>query len=232
MSNSYTKAAFGFAVTPAEADLLRRVLAAIELIGDDGVGIDQLEEHYRTIGEDFEVLFPRTELNPFDGLLDLFPDQNYPSLDCDVSIDDVAAGAEVPVFFSGDQFGIEAAARLIQRCVPSILPFGFEFAFDCDKLRAGEIGGGYVAISVDRIEYGHTALLLDRALGRALDEGADGFVLAARDDAHGLSFWRKGAGFGRLYDATVFSEAEIATVEMPAGHPSAAWLAMPAPLRF
>lgn len=232
MSNSYTKAAFGIAVTAAEADLLRRVIGAIELICDASVGLEALEAHYLGMGDDFATLFPRTELSPFDGLLDLFPDENYPVLDCDIDFGDPSETGQIVVFFSGEQFGVEVAAQLIQRCAPSVLPFGFEFAFDADKLRAGELGGGYVAITTSAIEYGHTTLMLARAVARALDEGADGFVLAARDPEHGLGFWNKDHGFGRLMNATVFSESEAAKFDMSIAADQPEWLAMPAPLRF
>lgn len=232
MSNNYTKAAFGIAATSAEADLLRRVIGAIELIGDASVGLDALEAHYLGMGDDFAALFPRTELSPFDGLLDLFPDGNYPVPDFDVEIGEPDEAGQVVVFFSGEQFRVEVAANLIQRCAPSVLPFGFEFACDADKLRAGELGGGYVAITATAIEYGHTTLMLDRAIARALDEGADGFVLAARDSERGLSFWNKEHGFGRLMNATMFSEAEAAKFDVPIAVGQPEWLAMPAPLRF
>ena len=147
MSNSYTKAAFGLAITSAEADLLRRVITAIEMIGDAEISIDALEAHYATIGADFAALFPRTELSPFDGLLDLFPDENYLVLDFDIDIGEPDAEGQVVVFLSGEQFGIETAANLIQRCARSALPFGFEWASDHDRLRPGEFGGGYVAIT-------------------------------------------------------------------------------------
>lgn len=232
MSNSYTKAAFGISVTLSEADFLRRVVGAIELIGDAEIGIEALEAHYRGMGDDFFARFPRTPQSAFDGLLDLFPDQNYPSLDFDIDFGTPDAAGQVVLFFSGGQFGVETAAKLIQLCAPSVLPFGFEFALDCDRLRAGEFGGGYVAITADRIEYGHTAQMLDRAIGRALDEGADGLVLATRDAEHGLSFWSNEDGFGRLAQATVFSEAEAAKFDVPIAADQPEWLAMPAPLRF
>ncbi|MFL0418533.1 hypothetical protein ACH0CP_13170 [Sphingomonas sp. 179-I 2A4 NHS] len=84
MSNSYIKAAFGISVSLAEADLLRRVVGAIKLIGDAETSIDALEAHYRALGDDFVERFPRTLDSPFDGLLDLFPDENHPILDFDV----------------------------------------------------------------------------------------------------------------------------------------------------
>lgn len=232
MSNSYTKAAFCISVGLAEADLLRRVVGAIELIGDAEISIEALDAHYRDLGGDFAECFPRTADSPFDGLLDLFPDVNYPALDFEVEFGAPDAAGQALLLFSGEQFGVETAAKLIQRCAPSALHFGFEFALDCDRLRSGEFGGGFVAITADRIEYGYTAQMLDRAISRALDEGADGYVLATRDAEHGLSFWSEDRGFGRLAHATVFSEAEAAKFDIPIGAGRLEWLAMPAPLRF
>lgn len=230
MSNSYTKAAFCLAVTAAEADLLRRVVAAIELIGDTDISIDALEAHYAAIGTDFAALFPRTEFSPFDGLLDLFPDENYPMLDFEINFGEPDGEGRIIVFFSGEQFGIETAANLIQRCARSALPFGFEWASDHDRLRAGEFGGGYVVITEAGIEYGSTGRMLDRALERAQDEGADGFVLAIRHAEHGLSFWNDTDGFDRLVRARVFSEAEAASFDVPIAIDQPEWLAMPTPL--
>lgn len=232
MSNSYTKAAFGLAVTSAEADLLRRVITAIEMIGDAENSIDALEAHYATIGADFAALFPRTELSPFDGLLDLFPDENYIVLDFDIDIGEPNAEGQVVVFLSGEQFGIETAANLIQRCARSALPFGFEWASDHDRLRPGEFGGGYVAITETAKEFSHTSQMLDRAIGRARDEGADGFVLTIRHPEHGLSFWNDADGFDRLARARIFSEAEAAKFDVPFANDAPEWLAMPAPLRL
>lgn len=231
MSNSYTKAAFALAVTGAEAEMLRRVIDAADLIGDPSISIDELETRYADLGPSFAALFPRTADNPFSGLLDLFPDVNFPYLDFDTDFRD-ADGGQVVVTFSGEQFGIEVAANLIQRCAPSALPFGFEWASDCDRLRTGEFGGGYVAITGAGIEYGHTSQHLDRAIARAGDEGADGFVLAIRDPDHGLSFWGEPSGFGRLLEAKVFSEAEAAKHIITPEQDEATWIAMPRPLRL
>lgn len=223
-------------VTSAEADLLRRVVTAIELIGDADISVDALEAHYATIGADFAALFPRTELSPFDGLLDLFPDENYPMLDIDfdfdIDIGEPDAEGQVIVFLSGEQFGTETAANLIQRCARSALPFGFEWASHHDRLRADEFGGGYVVITETDIEFGSTRRMLDRALNRARDEGVDGFVLAIRHAEHGLSFWNDSDGFDHLSRARIFSEAEAANFDMPIASDEPEWLAMPAPLRL
>ncbi|WP_167875032.1 hypothetical protein, partial [Escherichia coli] len=166
--------AFDLTVTVAEADMLRRVIATVELIDDTEAGIDVREAHYTSLGPDFAALFPRSDEDPFGGLLDLFEDPQYPYLDFDVAFSEADQLGRVLVTFSGEQFGSDVAARLIQHCARSALPFGFEWASDCDRLRIGEFGGGYVVISEHGISYGHTTQLLDRAIARARDEGADG----------------------------------------------------------
>ncbi|API60179.1 hypothetical protein BSL82_13465 [Tardibacter chloracetimidivorans] len=232
MSNSYTKAAFDLTVTVAEAGMLRRVIAAVELIDDTEAGSDVREARYASLRPDFAALFPRGDEDPFAGLLDLFEDPQYPYLDFHVAFSEADQLGQVLVTFSGEQFGIDVAAKLIQRCARSALPFGFEWASDCDRLRVGEFGGGYVVITEHRVSYGHTTQLLDRAIARARDEGADGFVLAIRDPQHGLSFWNDDAGFDRLSRARVFSEAEAANHDVPLAHDQREWLAMPEPLRL
>ena len=62
-------------------------------------------------------------------------------------------------------------------------------------------------------------------------EGAFGFVLTTHDHAHGLSFWNFDYGFGPLFNATVFSEAEAAEFDVPIADYEPEWLALPAPLR-
>ncbi len=64
----------------------------------------------------------------------------------------------------------------------------------------------------------------------AAAEGEFGFVLATRDPAHGLSFWNNDYGFGPLFNATVFSEAEAAEFSVPIADDEPEWLALPAPL--
>ena len=68
------------------------------------------------------------------------------------------------------------------------------------------------------------------AASESAADGAYGFVLATRDRTHGISFWNKVYGFGPLFNATVFSEAEAPAFEMPIADDQPEWLAMPAPL--
>jgi hypothetical protein len=131
----------------------------------------------------------------------------------------------------GDQITVDVVAELIFRICKSALPTGFEYAIDCDRLRPGELGGGYVVITEAGIEHGGTSAMLDAALRRASDEETDGFVLTIRDPDHGLSFWNNDTGFGRLATATVFSENEAGRFDKPIADDEPEWMALPAPLR-
>ena len=211
---------------------LRRVVAAVEVLDDVGLEDDEREARYAEFGDAFAALFPGTDDGPFGSLLALLPDPDYPYLDFHIEFGEPDAAGQVRLFLSGEQFGVEVAANLIQRCAPSALPFGFEWASDCDRLRAGEFGGGYVVITHDDMEYGNTSQLLDRAITRERDEGADGYVLATRDRAHGLGFWNDRDGFGRLAAARIFTEAEAAMFDIPLADDQPERLTMPAPLRL
>lgn len=68
-------------------------------------------------------------------------------------------------------------------------------------------------------------------LDTASVEGAFGFVLATRDGTHGLSFWNEAYGFGPLFNATMFTEAEAAAFDVPIADGEPEWLALPAHLR-
>ena len=230
MANSYTKAAFVLIVTAVEADLLEKAASAADLCNDRGPEDEERQAAFADLGPAFAAAFPPDAGDPFAGFLALFDDPDYPSFGCDIHAGDTDAAGRVSVYFGGDQFDPGATAELIRRACPSALPCGFEYALDCDRLRAGEFGGGYVVITADRVAYRGSSRGLDRALERARDEGADGFVLATRHREHGLSFWNHETGFGRLRDATVFSEAEAAQFDIPIADDEPEWLAMPAPM--
>ncbi|PZU06527.1 hypothetical protein [Sphingomonas sp.] len=61
-------------------------------------------------------------------------------------------------------------------------------------------------------------------------DGTYGFVLATRDPTHGLSFWSADYGYGPLFNATVFSEADAAAHAPAIADDQLEWLALPAPL--
>lgn len=133
------------------------------------------------------------------------------------------------VSFTGDQFGVEQVAHLLFACAKSALPLGFQYAYTCDRLRHDEFGGGAVVITQAGIRYHSTSDILRAGLDDTpAEEGRSGFVLATRDPEHGLSFWNNETGFGRLAEATVFSEAEAAAFDKPIAHDEPEWLACPA----
>lgn len=230
MANNYLKASFTVTVTPDEAELIQSAFEASDILADLDEEPEARAKAYGELGEAFAAAFPPRDEDPFGSFLDLFVDPAYPTFDCHLQLLETNEAGQAVLLFSGDQFATDAVAHLLFVTAKSALPFGFEFALDCDRLRPGEFGGGYVAITAKGLSFGHSGQQLDRAIGRTLDEGADGFVLAIRNAEHGLSFWNKEAGFGRLGDATVFTEAEAARFDKPIAEDEPEWLAMPAPL--
>ena len=111
----------------------------------------------------------------------------------------------------------------------SSLPRCFQYACACCRLRHVEFGGGAFVVTQAGIRYHSTSDILRAGLDDTpAEEGRSGFVLATRDPEHGLSFWNNETGFGRLAEATVFSEAEAAAFDKPIAHDEPEWLACPA----
>ncbi|WP_237364446.1 hypothetical protein [Rhizorhapis sp. SPR117] len=230
MANHFVKASFLLIVTDAEAEVLRRVHEAIEITGDPGLERAEREARYRSLGEGFAACFPPTEAEVFSGFLAIFSDPDYPRLGFSLQVDPSDGSGECQVWLRGDQVDIEAAAALIHAVARSALPFGFEYALDCDRLRPGEFGGGYVLVREDEVEFGGSARLLERALARTAGDAPHGLVLTTRDVDEGLLFWNTDTGFGSLEKATVFSEAAADQHDLPIAHDQPEWLAMPEPL--
>ena len=230
MANHFVKASFTLRVTHAEAEVLRQVEEVLEILGDAPLESEARAACLAALGEGFAASFPPSEADPLDGFLRIFPDPDYPRLGFTLQIDPPGEGDGVRVWIHGDQIDIEAAAALIQAAAQSALPFGFEYALDCDRMRPGEFGGGYVVIREDDIEFGGSAQGLERALSRRAAEAEHGLVMAIRDADEGLLFWNSATGFGALETATVFSKAEAANCDLPIAGDQPEWLAMPAPL--
>lgn len=230
MANNFVKASFLLRVTDAEAEVLGRIDDAVAILADGDLEDAVLAEHYQALGDDFARIFPPTEAGLFESFRSIFSDPDYPRLGFTLQIDPPEGTGTRQVWLSGDQVDIETAALLLQSVAKSALPIGFEYCLDCDRLRPGEFGGGYVVISANDIEFGGSARLLDRAIARHHHAGVDGFVLATRDIEDGLTFWNSEAGFGALAAATVFSDAEAAHHDVPITDDQPEWLALPAPL--
>ena len=230
MANHFVKASFVLTVTDAEAEVFRHIDPAAEIVGESGLEPDERAAAYAELGEQFTSCFPPTDTDPFGGFRAIFSDPDYPRLGFSLQVDPPDGTNTCKVWLYGDQVDVETAALLIQTVARSALPFGFEYALDCDRLRPGEFGGGYVVVREDGLEFGGSSRLLDRAIARGHHVGVDGYVLVTREAETGLLFWNTASGFGSLAAATVFSEAEAANFDPPIADDQPEWLALPAPL--
>lgn len=230
MANHFVKASFVLIVADAEADILRRIDDAVEIVATPDLGRDEQLAGYQSLGEGFAACFPPSEAEVFGGFLAIFSDPDYPRLGFVLQVDPPDGSGVCQVWLHGDQVDIETAAALLQAVARSALPFGFEYALDCDRMRPGEFGGGYVVVRADDIEFAGSGRLLERAIARNQHDGIDGYVLVTRNLDAGLLFWNNEDGFGPLAGATVFSEAEAAKFDVPIADDQPEWLAMPAPL--
>jgi hypothetical protein len=70
--------------------------------------------------------FPPGTDDPFSGVMTIFLDEEFPSLDADVTIETDVITDDAIVSFSSEQFGIEQVANLLFACAKSALPIGFE----------------------------------------------------------------------------------------------------------
>ena len=227
MANNYVQAAFAVTMNAHEAMLISGVLAAITAIEDDLEGAER-SAAFEALGTAFAAAFPGDDDDPFAGVIAIFPDPDFPALDADVTIEDGREPDTKIVSFSGDQFGVEQIANLIFACAKSALPVAFEYAWTCERLRHGEFGGGAVVIDHFGVRYRNTADILREALEAHSDEGARGYVLATGDLEHGLSFWNTKDGFGRLANATVFTDRDAANLDKPIANDEPEWLVLPA----
>jgi hypothetical protein len=229
MPNHLVKASIVIAITPTEAEVFAQVPKAAEILADHAISPEDLQQHYDGLGAAFAGCFPARPDNPFDSFLDIFGDINHPHLGFELELAFPDFG-QSHVLLHGEQFDVETAARLLFAIAKSALPFGFQYA-SADRLADGDIGGGYVLLAEEGITWHDTGSLLNQALARVRDEGADGYVLAVRDADHGLSFWDGQSTFGRLAAARVCSELDASNAALPAEQVQRAeWLALPPPL--
>ena len=230
MANTYTKAAFSLTVTAAEADVLRAAVKAVDILDTNGDDAD-LALAYDALGTAFHAAFPPKGACRFENFLALFDDWHFPYFDARIEIDPADEPGFSRAIFSGDQFGVEQVANLIFTVCKSVLPFGFAWSQDCDRLRVGEFGGGWVVITGDGPIFHSTSMMLDRALDHVRTGGEDrnGFVLATRDSEGDIAFWNNDTGFGALSSATVFSETDAAAMDPVIAADEPEWMALPAP---
>lgn len=230
MAITYIKASFALAVTSSEYALLEEACeVAAALSGDDLTGAERAT-YFAGLSDAFRATFPPTD-DPFGGFLAMFEDPKFPSFDCEVWAEptpvDRAPHDQQQIIVYGAQINVRAVAELIFRVARSALPTGFEYSLDCDILRPGCFGGGYVGITENGVTFADTNTLLHQALQRLDEECESGFVLAIRDPEHGLLFWNTINGFGRLAAATVFSASDAAAFDKPIADNEAQWVSLP-----
>ena len=222
MADHYTKTSFVLEADPRDVAFLREVTDLdLSLVPDI-----EWREQFENRSARFKNAFPGSDADPFEAYRSLFSDPGYP----------------IPGFeISGRNDRRRAATHCRQRRpdrpgnsgqhraghVPERPTDGVLLCLRIQQARPDEFGGGFVLITDDAVVFRGTQEGLHSALKQLEDEDARSLVLATRDPEHGLSFWNKETGFGRLADATVFtpSEAEKADPVIAADEPE--WTTMP-----
>lgn len=164
MANNYLKLSFVLTPTSEEEALLDECHTLSQELYD----VDEIDlaARYDEMSDAFKAAFPpppdqsdnpdQPPPHPFVSFLNLFSDHDFPTFDCEYF-----CSAEVNGYLiAGTQADPHAIAGLIQKCAPSVLPFGFEWSQDCDRLRPGEFGGGYYIVTADDIIGGSTSWLM------------------------------------------------------------------------
>jgi len=131
-----------------------------------GEELDAARAYYNERSAAFRAAFPirADENEPFAAFFDLWDDPDFAQFDADLSIGTADDGPGAVASISGHQVDVRAVANLIQKTCPSALPFGFEWACYCDRLRPGEHGGGYFVVTSTDIIGGSTGWLMSEAL--------------------------------------------------------------------
>ncbi|MBO9579507.1 MAG: hypothetical protein J7498_01285 [Sphingobium sp.] len=168
MANTYVRTAFKIPVTTEEAELLEEcfeVAAEIDCC-IRGEELDEARAYYDERSAGFRAAFPihPDESDPFAAFLDLWDDPDFPQFDADLSIGAADDSPGAVALISGHQIDVRAVANLIQKACPSALPFGFQWAYYCDRLAPNEHGGGYFVITGTDIIGGSTGWLMNEVL--------------------------------------------------------------------
>lgn len=161
MANNYLKLSFVISPTPQEVELLDECYDLSTELGD--ADEEDRTRMWAERSDAFKTAFPPVEGDddPFASFLGLFSDGDFPTFDCEYF---GAQGDVDGYLIAGAQADPHAIASVIQKCAPSVLPFGFEWSQDCDRLRPGEFGGGYYVVTSDDIIGGGTSWLMQGEL--------------------------------------------------------------------
>lgn len=162
MADTYVQGCFAFSCSPAEMALLEEAFQESYGLGE-GYNPDTVNP-----SPEFLALFPAAEDDRWAGFRDIFSDRDFPSFGATLTGSNLADPLMVAAIITSEiALDPEALAKLIQRCCSASLqhgPIGFEWSVTCSRMRVGEFGGGWCAISHDRIEIETTGEALSAAL--------------------------------------------------------------------
>ena len=168
MADNYVQAAFAVTMTAAEAKLVAACEEAIDIL--DAARDDQdeiaLGLAFGKLGPDFAAAFPRQPHNPFRSFAAIFDDPDFICLGAEIFIGEPEENGLVTVSCYGSHINPDNVAALFFHCAKSALPFGFEYAWTCDKFRLSEFGGGAVFITTEGLQHFNTNRMLDEALAK------------------------------------------------------------------
>jgi len=223
MADHYTKASFIIDASPSDIAFLRE----ISQLDIDDIAEDELRDHYESCSARFKNAFPGSDADPFEAYRNLYSDPDFARPCFDIHYEGKLDNGLERVVVYGDQIEPETLANMIQASCPSALPTGFCYAYGCSKLRPDEFGGGFVVITENDIIFQGTQEGLRTALAQIDDEDERQLVITTRHPEHGMSFWNNDEGFGRLTDATVFSQREALNYDLPIAADQPEWTTMP-----
>ena len=160
MADHYVQGSFAFTCTARESALIEEAWQhASDLLADLAPGEPSAE---------FLAAFMPTDLaNPFNGLLEIFDDPDFPDFGAEIEI--AGAAQCIVAIYGTTDFQPGPIAELIRRCYQESLevaPVGFVWCYGCSRPRRDSFGGGWCAIFADHVEFASTQEELARRLVR------------------------------------------------------------------
>ena len=160
MADYYVQGSFAFTCKPQERALIEEAWQhASDLLGDFAPAEPSAE---------FVAAFMPTDLaNPFNGLLAIFDDHDFPDFGAEIEIIG-AMDCEVSIHGTSD-FQPGPIAELIRYCCPETLkvgPLGFDWSYSCSRPRRDSFGGGWCVIFADHVEFATTREEMERRMTR------------------------------------------------------------------
>ena len=160
MADHYVQGSFAFTCTAQESALIEEAWQhASDLLGDFAPAAPSAE---------FLAAFMPTDLaNPFNGLLAIFDDPDFPDFGAEIEIAG-AVDCEVAIYGTSD-FQPGPISELIRRCCLDTLksgPLGFDWSYSCSRPRRDSFGGGWCVIFADQVEFTTTRGEMKRRMAR------------------------------------------------------------------